>query len=232
MTQLAPVWKKWLTVRAIPFGKRWLPWLLVVAAAFFTVWFGYEQIPKSDVRDTFLGGLLATVIGLVAGIPIALEINRYQSLIQEKQERKSEDREKLDRKIRILSLIKQELGFNQEFLVALVEVQADHPDVVINWGLKNDLWKALADGGELPWIDDLQLLDAIARAYYYIRRIMFFEDFYFSPNFRAAVSNEGRQTYAGERIVKAVTQMRPDALGVVNEALAQIEQHLNSAHRR
>lgn|GEM_PF-3499644 len=210
------------------YTKRWLPWFLLVTLAFIGVWFFYERIPKSDTRDTFLGNLFATIIGIFIGIPIALEISRYQSAIQEKQEKAKREWERLARKQRILNLVEHELIYNRDLLSAMVEKQGSAPGIVTYLGLKNDLWNALSDGGELHWIDDLKLLDSITKAYYHIRRIIFLEEKYFDPEFNSAVSSEGRNTYAGERIVKGVTTIRPDGLAAIEQALTEIEGHNKS----
>lgn len=207
--------------------KRWLPWFVLVALLFSGVWFFYERIPKSDTRDTFFGNLLATIIGVFIGIPIALEVNRYQSASQEKQEEATRAQERLARKQRILNLVEQELIYNRDLLSAMVEKQKSAPAIVTYLGLKNDLWEALSDGGELHWVDNLKLLDSITKAYYHIRRIIFLEEKYFDPAFYNAVSNEEGNTYAGARIVKGVIVIRPHGLVAVEQALAEIKEHKN-----
>jgi hypothetical protein len=55
--------------------------------------------------------------------------------------------------------------------------------VVFIEGLKDELWNAFADGGELEWIRDLELMHVISFAYHYVRRITYFERLYLQVKF-------------------------------------------------
>ncbi len=107
----------------------------------------------------------------------------------------------------------------------MVEKQKSAPAIVTYLGLKNDLWEALSDGGELHWVDNLKLLDSITKAYYHIRRVIFLEEKYFDPAFNNAVLTEEGDTYAGARMVKGVIAIRPAGLVAVEQALTEIKEH-------
>jgi 16S rRNA C1402 N4-methylase RsmH len=52
--------------------------------------------------------------------------------------------------------------------------------VVLGSLLRNELWKAYSDGGDLQWIKDIELLANIADSYYNIRAIMELSDKYYN----------------------------------------------------
>jgi hypothetical protein len=193
------------------------------------VWIGFEAIPKSDTRDQFFGNFLATVIGAIVGIPIALEITRHQRRLQEAEDESTKGRERCQRQIRILELLRGELAVNRRILPQLIEAQATDPAVVSTVGMKNDLWMSLADGGELHWLDDLTTLDAVANAYYHLRRLIVLEERYFDSGFRLKVSRVGspQSTFAGEETSAHARDLRPHALEAVDVAIEAVTAKLN-----
>jgi hypothetical protein len=54
--------------------------------------------------------------------------------------------------------------------------------------LKNETWRAFAEGGELAWIDDPELLDSISHAYFAVRRAMTLWDRLFQLRYIATES--------------------------------------------
>jgi len=208
-------------------------WLLVVSGLIATVWIAFERIPQSPTRDSFLGNLLATIIGIFVGIPIALEVNEYQTKLQAKTKRLEEEHDKRERQERILNLIKGELEYNRNLLSVIVEEQKENPTVVVFDGLKNDLWLSFSDGGELQSVDDLELIDSLSWAYYYLRILIPLEEKYFDPDFLLGVEHTGTdgstsRTYKGARIVQRTTSIRPNALLYIDGALAKIQKSLKS----
>jgi hypothetical protein len=71
----------------------------------------------------------------------------------------------------------------------------------------------------LHWIDDLKLIDVIATAYYHIRGVNVLERRYFDPGFRMRVVRDGIDIIAGQYVVDATCESRPDALDAINKAL-------------
>jgi hypothetical protein len=148
-------------------------WILAIIFGVGVAWLCFNQIPQSGFRDSFLGNLFATVIGVIAGIPIALWVSRVQQNNQENAEKVSKEREAKERAIKILRLVKKELEFDVNQLKKQAKGIAEFKEGFITTdGQKDELWNAFSDGGELQWINDLQLLDTISMAYYDIRRVM------------------------------------------------------------
>jgi hypothetical protein len=119
----------------------------------------------------FLSNLLATFLGLIIGIPVALWINRFQQKATEVSENKRIDLETSTRKEKILNLIKAELEFNEEIFST-----RNNDEIYISgldtYKFKLETWGSISDGGEIQWIQNLDLLNAVSLAYYAIRRLM------------------------------------------------------------
>lgn len=213
-----------LRPRAIQF---WILWILGIIFAAFLVWIVYQVLPKNDFRDTFLGGFLATIIGIILGIPIALELSKAQDL----QEEKEREKERMKHERKLLTLLCKELGINLEILKYGINAQQTEPKVVTYSGHRNDLWNALSDSRELQWINDLELLDAIADSYSFIGRLIFLEAVYYDPGFNMSLTIETGDSridsYSGKSAVDAVQAIRPAALEVIEKTLLKIRKSLD-----
>lgn len=109
----------------------------------------------------FLSNSLATFLGALIGIPVALWINNYQGR-----------REEAERKNKILHLLTQELLMNFGALAHWKKRDEKISNAAeLHVFLKTEYWKAFSDGGELQWIKDPVLLSEIAEAYNFIRMV-------------------------------------------------------------
>lgn len=87
--------------------------------------------------------------------------------------------------------------------------------------VKDELWNALSDGGELQWIQDLDLINEISSAYYFIRIIIGLEEKYFnSLHFEG-----GKFVSMSDHILKYLEEIDP-------QAISQIEKTTDEIHRR
>ncbi len=117
----------------------------------------------------FLSNTLATFVGIIVGIPIAIFLGEYQ-------ERRSEQ----ERKYKILRLIKNELLVNQDQLEKWKNSGDKQKDgLTLHALLKTESWRAFSDGGEIEWIKSLELLWIISEAYYSIRSVQTLSERYF-----------------------------------------------------
>ena len=205
----------------------WVLWITIIVLFIIIVWQLFLQLPISAFRDSFLGNFCATMIGIIAGIPIALSLDRRQQAEAQKIEKQKIESERLDREKRILELIKNELIYNKELLEYIIEKQVESPGIVTYAGLKKDLWNTLSAGGDLQSIRDLDLLDGISNAYYYIGRIIFLEEKFFDPGFHMRYvkigSTDEEHTYGGKPSVNAVNNLRPSALQSIEHVLSLIQ---------
>ena len=94
----------------------WLPWLVAVILGLVAANALLYWLPTSPFRDLFLGNLLATVLGVVVGIPVALELTRRQQLGEAKAESEAREATAAARRIRFLKMIQFSLLTNVSFL--------------------------------------------------------------------------------------------------------------------
>ena len=133
-----------------------------------------------------MSNALATFVGAIIGIPVALWINRIQQKILESNEEKKLHLKATERKLKIVKLLGKELKENLKILTEFRELAGKHPSIsypgdladfsqeflnrkVFLHRLRIELWNAFSDGGELQWIQDLDLLQSLTTAYHSIR---------------------------------------------------------------
>ena len=151
-------------------------WIIITTFSFFPVIYFISRVSDISFRDNLMGNWFATMIGAIVGILTAIEIN---SMIEKTENAKKELEEK-QRKKKILGLIKEELEFNLDKIKSRrLNLEKTGKRSVSIPSMKDELWNAFSDGGEIEWINDPQLLDTITRAYYYIRSVIYLEDKYF-----------------------------------------------------
>jgi hypothetical protein len=211
--------------------KRIMTWLfggIAIALSFFVAWVCFECLPSSPLRDNFLGDALATVIGAIIGIPIALWLGRRQQKEQEERERQAEQRESAERKAKILRLIKRELEHNREHIIEDEKrnERKEEKGPPIR-GFKDELWRAFSDGGELEWITDLDLLHSISQAYHYIRVASELEGLYLQYHYYPGTYPQPRreESIPGrlDRFEKIVLRFIEKALGEIDKSLLEKE---------
>ena len=208
----------------------WIAVIFFVALGIYIAQFCFNQIPQSAFRDSFLGNLLATIIGVIAGIPIALWVSRLQQNEQEKIENNFKEREVAEHTIKILSLVEKELGYNLSQLKKQKQGISDYGERFLPIdGQKDELWNAFSDGGELQWIKDLELLDMISMAYYDSRRVIHLEKLLLDakrpPNYVS-----GLVTMRGNwllEINQEVSQSIEMALGEIHKSVENLKTKLN-----
>lgn len=107
----------------------------------------------------FVSNSLATFLGALVGIPIALWISTHQGR-----------KEEVERKRKILRLLKHELLMNFGTLAHWKKRDEQISNAAeLHIFLQTEHWRAFSDGGELQWIKDPTLLSEIAEAYNFIR---------------------------------------------------------------
>lgn len=90
-----------------------LIWLLIGALSLIPILYFLIHLTDSNFRDNAIGNWFATVIGVLVGIPIGLEINRYQQKAQDKinaVKKFQEDRRRLNL---ILERLERELLYDR-----------------------------------------------------------------------------------------------------------------------
>ena len=185
----------------------------------------------------FLANAVATIIGLIVGIPIALWINRrQQQSVQEIEDLRIRG-ESLSRKTKILQLVRAELRFNRGILASYWKERQEYSKPYFDYGyqLKYEVWRAFSDGGELEWIKDLDILQSMAIAYYSIKRVMETGATYVSYDlqldlrYNYPVDRPHDSRYQLNRLHAHLDASIEFAISSVDEALQMIDPQLGSS---
>lgn len=148
--------------------KVLLVFLFIVVVSPFAYIFHFR--PGILFWENAMGNLLATVLALIAGIPVALLIDRAIRRNEEKEKYLTERK----REEEILSLIKEELDFSYNSL--FLKGKKGYNTSITIQPLKSDLWDSLIAGEETKHIKDPSLLNRIASAYYVLKTIKGIEE--------------------------------------------------------
>lgn len=173
------------------------------------------------VWEKILGhGLVATVIGVIVGIPVALWLNRR---IKQKEDDQDYQRERM-RERNTLNLIKEELEFSKQGL-DLRKANLSHLCIQ---PLKTELWEAMSGSGALSLIESPELLNRITSAYYVLRIVRRMEEACYSATRTATVTFSDGRTGAAVTLADAQTfyellenNMR-EALIAIDHRISQI----------
>jgi hypothetical protein len=175
-----------------------------------------------------MGNLLATIIGVIGGIPIGLGISNWSQKKVKETESKEKLAEEKKHKIKILELIQKELGYNLDILQKNKTAKDNGMErVVYATGFKNDLWMSFTEGGEIEWIKDVELLHFISEAYYRIRGLIYFEDLYFQNRFFPTPHQYFREK-ANIEIPNILGSLDEDTMSSIEIALTEIKEALES----
>lgn len=156
--------------------------LVLFAPIVYVVWYP----PSKEFWDSVASGLLSTAVALIAGIPVALWIDRA---IKHREELKAKS-EKRKRELELLKLIKEELDFTNSSHITRKGVTDSLPIQP----LKSDLWAAITTAGKLNLISNHKLLNRITSAYYVINVVKNIEEQAYRASRSAAVSFPGGKT--------------------------------------
>lgn len=190
-------------------------YVLIGVFAVVPIVYFFLRITNQPFLDSAMGDWFATMIGAVVGIPIALWLSRWQQGEQERKKTEALDRQSDERRTRIVGLIAEELAYNRhQLLHSQVEQNGTTKRVVILNGLKDELWRALSDGGELQWLNDLSLLQAFAEAYHHIRRVIAVERLWMQAKRPPTYQDEPAKLYE-----IWLEQLDPLALRFIDRAL-------------
>ena len=206
--------------------RTWLVWLPIVGVALIPTVFFFGHLGERAFVAATMGNWFATMVGVLVGIPIAVRLAMWQQEQRQKREDEKEQAESRSRKSRILNLVREELEFNRNKLSEQpVEPDSPFERVISAGGLKDELWRAFSDGGELEWIDDLDLMSILAQAYHCIRRVIFLQDLYL--NFRFMLERHSLFTDATRIDFRDDFAILDElALHAANDAIASIDDYL------
>jgi hypothetical protein len=156
-----------------PVNSRLIHFILVLLALIPLVYgIRYWSESANTIGQNIMASWLATMIGAGVGVLIGLEVDRWQ----QGREQMAKKEETSCQETQVLNAILRELMDNRKALAARREKMPQERSILLGLTLKDELWNALSDGGELRWITDLTLLESIAAAYHHIRSVVFIEE--------------------------------------------------------
>ena len=181
---------------------------------------------SSSFQEGAMGNLFATILGVIVGIPIALELSRRQQDGQNAAALTARKTEEAQRKRKVLSLISSELHQNRnDVTICRKPIDTGGKREVHTGSLRDEMWSAFADGGELQHVNDPDLLAAMAGAYYEVRSSIHLERAYLSaihfPGMRVA-----QEKYPQDHLLEYLTATDPQLLAAIDKAVATIDSEL------
>ncbi len=207
-------------------APRYVVGVLVISIVAATIWYFVKHFKSPTFVESTMGNLFATLIGVIVGIPIALYINRAQLETEEAASHAKQATEHKKRKETILSLLRAELQQNlQDLHERRKEIQAGGKREVFVDPLRAEVWLALSDGGEIKWIDDLELLAHLAAAYHQIKNTIFLERKFLEtlhfPGMKIKVDK-----YPHDHLLDYIVATDTRILGAIETAVHAINQHV------
>lgn len=133
---------------------RWWPLAVLAVPALGYTLFRSDQL---QYWDGAVGNLVATLLGIIAGVPVALHLERRRAANDAEEKRSEEIRIKRE----ILTLLREELENN----LSRLQHRASLDNAVIPDPLKMSIWEALRDSGSLKYISEPNLISDIADFY-------------------------------------------------------------------
>ena len=209
--------------------SRAATWLIVAAVAIWSLLYFVQHFQSTGFQEGAMGNLFATILGVVVGIPIALEISRRQQDSQSAAAQAERQAEETKRKRKILSLLRTELEDNRSDLVAKRKpIDNGGKREVHTISLRDEMWAAFSDGGELQHVNNPDVLAAIANAYYQVRSSIHLERSFINalhfPGIRMA-----QKKYPQDYFLDYLTSTDPQVLAAIAQAIAVIDAELASA---
>lgn len=142
-----------------------------------------------------LSNLCATFVGAVLGIFTGLWLNNKNQRKEEDSRANNLVKEAKEREGKILQLITDELKWNTDILKKVQNSKSailffEDREYENLYQLKTELWNVFSDGGELQWIDDVNLLHSIAQTYDTLRMVLQSEILYTTFVLNASIKHE------------------------------------------
>jgi hypothetical protein len=137
---------------------------LVLAGAIFV-------LAGAAFAESFLANFLATVLGVLAAIPVTLWLDRFVEAQHRGVEITEQTAATTARRTELLELIRDELVANREALSG--QAAGKEARTYAAPFLATESWDAIRDGGEVEFLTKLDTLRDVERAYRFIRTNVF-----------------------------------------------------------
>ena len=178
-------------------------------------------------QSTLASGLLATFAGAAGGVPVGLYVGRYLQLGAEAARREADDALTRARRDRLLALFRDELTSDLALFRAGMPVRQAGDQPVQT--LRDDMWRAASDAGDLGLVRDLGLLRVIADAYHHVRLVAHYEGLATQSRFLTALTIGG--VPASQIVLQLLTrtELETAVLGALDGAITSIDAALTQS---
>ena len=205
---------------------RIILWAFVIAITTWSIVYFVGHYGDTGFRDGALGNLFATILGVAVGIPIALEVNRRQQDAQNASALALKTADENIRKRKVLTLIRSELSQNHADILdrrsPLDPADTTKKRAVSAIPLRNELWVAFSDSGEIQHVNNPDVLAAIATAYHQVKATIYLEQQFLSvshfPGMRIAQTSTPE-----DRILGYMTATDTKLLSDIAQAIQSID---------
>jgi hypothetical protein len=135
---------------------------------------GVYALAPDTFRESFFANFLSTVAGVAVAVPVTIWLTLREAGDQAKAAETAAKRTEDDRRGEVLTALRKELCEDRVTLKSRRPVVGGPREVAVPF-LMDEVWSAMSDGGQLQWVRTPDLLRQVARAYVFIRTIIFLE---------------------------------------------------------
>jgi hypothetical protein len=134
---------------------------LIPAIVVITALVAVYLLLGTQIWENFLPNFLATMLGAIVGIPIAIGIHNQQEAKKERLQKE-----------KIIPILREELLVNLTQLSSWQKSKSQKLETVYtSIFLEDSAWAAISDSGELAFIKDVDILKKISHAYSTVRTV-------------------------------------------------------------
>lgn len=196
-----------------------LRWVLPAALVVFAIVYSYQRRFETAYWDGAVGNWLATLLGIVTGVPVAFYLERSRAKSARTERLRADQLEKKD----VLTLIHAELLDAQDKIAQRIALDASIPVEP----LKTSAWEALAATGNLRHVAELPLLSALSEAYRLIQVLASIEQTLHKTIYGINVQFPDGEN-AAAKIMRNVVSFHGPVLAAVGLAVSATENALAS----
>lgn len=188
--------------------------------------FFYGHFTSPTFLEGAMGNLFATIIGVVVGIPIAIEISRYQQITADRTFQMKEEAAARSRKGKVLALVRKELISNRnQVLECRKPLENGGVRSVLTSPLRVEIWSALSDSGDLKFLENPDLVAAIAQVYHQTRAMVRIESLLLDVYHFPGVRLQGSEVHQ-KNLIEYLTNDDPRLLDSIALAIKLIDSEI------
>lgn len=162
--------------------------------------------------QSIVGGTIATVAGLLLGLPLAISVNNYATKVSTKSSLDQAERSEYEKRSKLYGLLHNELNNSLPFLKRVAEGKVELLRV------STAIWQSASLSGDLGRLSDTEVISCLVEAYDGIEVVNSLLSAWLSNKMR----NDGADT--GLEILTAAAQ---DSVAKVASAIDCINHQLN-----